>query len=47
MAPENFRRLQEIRAARDPDGRFCSYLTAGGAELNGEPARRPRTASGR
>ncbi len=47
MAPDNFRRLQQIRADRDPDGRFCSYLIAGGAELNGEPARRPRTVSGR
>ena len=47
MAPENFHRLQEIRAVRDPDARFCSYLIAGGAELNGEPARRPRTASDR
>jgi FAD/FMN-containing dehydrogenase len=42
LAPENFARLEEIRARRDPDGRFCSYLIADGAELNAEPARRPR-----
>ncbi len=47
LTEENFRRLQEIRARRDPDGRFCSYLIADGAELNAEPDRRPRTASGR
>ncbi|HUJ33874.1 MAG TPA: FAD-binding oxidoreductase [Solirubrobacteraceae bacterium] len=46
-APENFRRLEEIRARRDPDGRFCSYLIADGVELNGEPDRRRRTASAR
>jgi FAD/FMN-containing dehydrogenase len=46
LAPENFARLQEIRARRDPQGRFCSYLIAEGAELNAEPDRRPRTASG-
>jgi X-X-X-Leu-X-X-Gly heptad repeat protein len=34
LSDENFRRLQEIRASRDPDGRFCSYLIADGAELN-------------
>ena len=45
MAPENFARLQEIRARRDPEGRFCSYLIAAGAQLNGEPDRRRRTAS--
>jgi FAD/FMN-containing dehydrogenase len=44
MAPENLARLQEIRARRDPEGCFCSYLIAEGAELNAEPHRRPRTA---
>jgi FAD/FMN-containing dehydrogenase len=34
MTPEAFARLQEIRAARDPDGRICSYLIADGATLN-------------
>jgi FAD/FMN-containing dehydrogenase len=47
LAPDNFRRLQEIRASRDPAGRFCSYLIADGAELNAESDRRRRTASGR
>jgi FAD/FMN-containing dehydrogenase len=45
LAPENFRRLEEIRARRDPDGRFCSYLIGDGAELNAEPDRRRRTTS--
>jgi FAD/FMN-containing dehydrogenase len=45
MAPENFERLQQIRARRDPEGRFCSYLIADGASLNGEPDRRRRTGS--
>jgi FAD/FMN-containing dehydrogenase len=40
MAPENFARLEQIRAARDPEGRFCSYLIADGETLNAEPARR-------
>jgi FAD/FMN-containing dehydrogenase len=40
MAPGNYARLEEIRAQRDPDGRFCSYLAANGVELNAEPARR-------
>jgi len=26
MAPENLRRLDGIRAARDPEGRFCSWM---------------------
>lgn len=39
LSDENFRRLQEIRSRRDPEGRFCSYLIAEGAELNAEPAR--------
>jgi FAD/FMN-containing dehydrogenase len=47
LAPENFARLEVLRARRDPEGRFCSYLIAGDEKLNGEPARRPRTASGR
>ena len=47
LAPDNFVRLQEIRARRDPDGLFCPYLIADGAELNAAPARRPRTASAR
>jgi FAD/FMN-containing dehydrogenase len=45
LSPEHLRRLEEIRARRDPDGRFCSYLIADGAELNAEPDRRRRTAS--
>ena len=36
MTDENFRRLEEIRARRDPDGLFCSYLIAEGATLNGD-----------
>jgi FAD/FMN-containing dehydrogenase len=40
LAPENFARLQEIRARRDPEGRFCSYLIGDGVELNAEAARR-------
>jgi FAD/FMN-containing dehydrogenase len=47
LSEENFRRLREIRSRRDPDGRFCSYLIADGAELNAEPDRRWHTASGR
>jgi FAD/FMN-containing dehydrogenase len=47
LSDAHFRRLEEIRARRDPDGRFCSYLIAAGAELNAEPDRRRRTASGR
>jgi FAD/FMN-containing dehydrogenase len=45
LSDENFRRLQEIRARRDPDGLFCSYLIAPGAKLNAAPDRRPRTPS--
>ena len=45
LSKANFRRLEEIRERRDPDGRFCSYLIAEGAELNAEPDRRRRTAS--
>ena len=40
LSEDNFRRLEEIRARRDPDGLFCSYLIAEGAELNAEPDRR-------
>ena len=47
LSEANFRRLEEIRRRRDPDGLFCSYLIADGAELNAEPDRRPYTASGR
>ena len=47
LTEENFKRLEEIRARRDPEGRFCSYLIAEGAKLNGEPERRRGTASGR
>jgi FAD/FMN-containing dehydrogenase len=36
MTDENLRRLAEIRARRDPDGLFCSYLLAEGATLNGD-----------
>jgi FAD/FMN-containing dehydrogenase len=46
LSDAHFRRLEEIRARRDPDGRFCSYLIAAGAELNAEPDCRRRTASG-
>ncbi len=46
LAPENFVRLEAIRARRDPSARFCSYLIADGAELNAEPDRRRHTASG-
>jgi FAD/FMN-containing dehydrogenase len=35
LSDENFRRLEEIRRRRDPDGLFCSYLIAEGATLNG------------
>ena len=45
LAPENFRRLEEVRARRDPDGRFCGYLIADDAGLNAEPDRRRRTVS--
>jgi FAD/FMN-containing dehydrogenase len=34
MSDANFRRLEEIRAVRDPDGTFCSYLTGADVELN-------------
>jgi hypothetical protein len=34
LSDEHFARLEEIRAARDPDGRICSYLIADGATLN-------------
>ncbi|MFZ0976473.1 MAG: FAD-binding oxidoreductase [Solirubrobacteraceae bacterium] len=40
LTDANFRRLEEIRARRDPDGRFCSYLIADGAELNAGAPRR-------
>jgi FAD/FMN-containing dehydrogenase len=47
VSDANLRRLEEIRRRRDPDGLFCSYLIAKGAELNAESDRRPHTASGR
>ncbi len=47
LAPANFERLEEIRARRDPERRFCGYLIAGDAELNAEPDRRRRRASAR
>jgi FAD/FMN-containing dehydrogenase len=47
LSDDAFARLEEIRARRDPEGRFCSYLIAGDAALNVAPARRPRTAPGR
>jgi FAD/FMN-containing dehydrogenase len=34
LSGENFRRLEEIRARRDPDGIFSSYLAADRAGLN-------------
>jgi FAD/FMN-containing dehydrogenase len=34
LSPANLRRLEEIRAARDPEGRFTSYLTSDPAGLN-------------
>jgi FAD/FMN-containing dehydrogenase len=34
MSEEHFRRLQEIRVQRDPDGLFVTYLSADGAALN-------------
>jgi FAD/FMN-containing dehydrogenase len=43
VSEANFRRLEEIRRRRDPDGLFCSYLIADGAELNAESDRRPYT----
>jgi FAD/FMN-containing dehydrogenase len=45
MTPDNFAKLERIRAARDPDGRFCSYLISAEALLNAEPDRRQRIAS--
>ena len=41
LAPAQFARLEEIRARRDPDGRFCSYLIADGETLNAPAPRRP------
>ena len=31
LSDDSYRRLQQIRAERDPDGRFCSYLIGDGA----------------
>ena len=47
LTPANFARLAQIRAARDPQQRFCDYLIADGAQLNAEPDRRRHTASDR
>ena len=46
VSETNFARLEEIRRRRDPDGLFCSYLIAEGAQLNAEPDRRSYTPSG-
>lgn len=46
LTADNFRRLEEVRARRDPEGRFCSYLIAEGAELNAEPNRRSHEPGG-
>jgi FAD/FMN-containing dehydrogenase len=32
LSPEHEQRLEQLRARLDPDGRFHSYLTAGGVE---------------
>jgi len=34
MSDANYRRLEEIRAIRDPHGRFCSYLAGADVQLN-------------
>lgn len=34
LSDEAYRRLETIRVKRDPDGVFCSYLTADGTRLN-------------
>ena len=34
LTDENFRRLQEVRAARDPEGRIASYLVSSPDRLN-------------
>jgi FAD/FMN-containing dehydrogenase len=39
MTDANFRRLEQIRRHRDPDGLFCSYLVAEGATVNGDHVR--------
>jgi FAD/FMN-containing dehydrogenase len=39
LSEANFARLAEIRAARDPDGRFCSYLIEDERLLNVAPPR--------
>jgi FAD/FMN-containing dehydrogenase len=35
MSDEHYDRLQQIRAAWDPDGRFVGYLAADGSRING------------
>jgi len=47
LSPGNHRRLEQIRARRDPERLFCGYLIADSQQLNAEPARRRPTASGR
>jgi FAD/FMN-containing dehydrogenase len=34
MADSNYRQLEEIRASRDPNGLFCSYLAGPNVQLN-------------
>jgi FAD/FMN-containing dehydrogenase len=34
LSDDNYRRLLDIRAQRDPEGRFCSYLIGDDSELN-------------
>ena len=34
MSDANYRRLEEIRAKRDPNGIFCSYLASADVRLN-------------
>jgi FAD/FMN-containing dehydrogenase len=47
LSARHFARLEQIRAQRDPERLFCSYLIAEGAKLNAGPARRPHTTSAR
>ena len=34
LSDANYRRLQDVRAQRDPDGRFCSYLIGAAGQVN-------------
>jgi FAD/FMN-containing dehydrogenase len=45
LAPEHLARLEDMRARRDPDGRFCSYLIADGETLNAAAPRRAAPAA--